>query len=1086
MSNNQVASLPESGPLEENSGGKAAPPLIITKIRVPRPRADLLSRRRLIDFVHAHLDRRLILISAPAGYGKTSLLASFADDTDLPVCWYTLDPFDNDLRTFLEHLIAAIAHRFPAFGERSRTFLKNVTDPASNLYPFVATLVQEIYDVIPEYFVLVLDDHHTVEEQEQISEFLDLFVTYVDENCHLILASRTLPALPNLSLLVARRQAAGLSVDELRFTPEEIQSLAEQNYGLKLSLDQANVLAKQTGGWITGLLLTAVPRWEQARREVSIQGRVNVDLYDYLSKQVLDQQPGPLRSFLLDSSVLDELSQALCSEVLGIDRPAEFMEQLRTRNLFVVEFEGDDGRLRYHDLFREFLRTTLQRLDERRFRQLTRGAAKAYAEHGEWERAVSRYLALQEYESVTRIVEQIATDLFEAGRWDTLAGWIDALPEENRLTHPRLLLHRGKIYAERGQHALATELCTRAECVFAMAGDRAMAAYALAMKGYVLRFQGQYTEAVACGQEALVQVDGATRRERLTMALAYKNVGLCQFRLGQLAEGRESLGQALHLYESLGDVHDRGSVHHDIGLGYELAGDLEMAAEHYQAALGCWQQLGNPGPWAMTLNSLGVIHYLRGEYDSALDFLEQALSRAQQAGSLRVEAYVWASLGDLHKDVGAYERARQAYSEGLKVATRARIGFVVTYSLNGLGNITRQQGNLVQARRRLLDALKEAEQHDSAYEIGLSCTSLGILASEENDLAEARFYLTKAIELFEAGGFKQELGRAYLHRAQVSFLAGNKGEALVNLEHALRVSRELGFDQFLVVEGQRFLSLLRYAVKQRAGDKFLPQLLERIEAHKARVIARPEPVIQDRPAPALAIYALGQPRVEIGGQSVQWPVAQSRDFLFCLLQYSQGLRKDEMAQVFWPEHSQPRLDGIFRSTLYRLRRALFRESIIFEAGVYRFNWESDYWYDVEAFESLVNQGERTGACEEKIAMLEQALTLYRGDYLEGLEGEWCVAERGRLRGRFQSALEALAGLYADRGELPRAVELYRRILAQDPYQEIAHRELMSCYYRLGDRAAAIRQYRTCVEILREDLGLSPAPDTEAMYLRIIA
>ncbi len=1080
--------LPEAGAgwagLKPDGG---AVPLIMTKIRVPRPRSDLLPRRRLVDFIHAHLDRKLILVSAPAGYGKTTLLTEFAHDTDLPVCWYTLDPFDRDLRLFLEYLIAAIAHRFPTFGERSRTLLRHMADPRRNLYPLVATIVQEIYDTIPEYFALVLDDHHTVEDQEEINEFLDLLVTYADENCHLILASRALPALPNLSLLVARRQAAGLSIDELRFTPQEIQALALQNYGLKLSPEQAEALAEHTGGWITGLLLTAAPLWEKTGQEIPTPGQIGANLHDYLSRQVLDQQPPPLREFLLDSSVLDDLSPELCAEVLGIDNAAGLIEQLQARNLFIVEFEEESGWLRYHDLFREFLQATLRRRDEARFRRLMRRAAQAYATRREWSRAVSRYLAIRDYEPVAEIVEQTANALYEAGRWDTLADWIDSLPEAIRNAHPRFLMHRGQIYMERGDHAAALALYQQAEQAFVAADDRPRIAHVLAMQGSLLRFQGHYSAAVSYCQRALTLVRGATAREKGTLALAYKNLGLCQLRLGRLAEGRDALEHALHLYKDLGASYSIGSVHHDLGLGCELEGDLDGAADHYRAALGYWQRLGNPGPWANTLNSLGVIHYLRGEYDRALPLLTEALSKAQQAGNLRAEALIWASLGDLHRDLGAYGQAQQAYAEGFQIATRSGYGFALTYLLDAWGNIAHLQGNLAEAGKRLQKAMEYATAHGSAYEIGLCHTSLGVLAISEGDLDEAQRHLDQAIAILQSGGFRRELGKAYLHRAQVEFLTGDRARALADLQQALIVAEKFKSDQFLVVEGRHCLPVLHYAAQQGVESTAVRALLKRIEAHRSKMAERPEPVVVVQPQPALKIYALGQPRVEVEGEAVQWATTQSRDLLFCLLQHRSGLRKEEIGHMFWPNHAPSKLDGIFRSTIYRLRRALHRESVLFEDGLYRFNWQGDCWFDVEAFERLLEQAGQAQAVsrEGEFAQLEMAVALYQGEYLEGIYADWCAVERERLRGRYLSALERLARLYTEQWDLQRAVDLYQRLLAQDPYREAAHQGLMRCYYRQGDRAAAIRQYQTCVHTLREDLGLSPSPETEALYLQII-
>ena len=1085
MSADLVTSKPETIPARANSISSPLP-LVMTKIRIPRRRPELLSRRRLADFIHAHLDCKLILISAPAGYGKTSLLTDFAYETDLPVCWYTLDPFDRDLRVFLEHLIAAIARQFPAFGEQSRLLLQETPDPKHNLQPIVATLVREIYDTIPEYFVLILDDYHTVEEEEKIIEFLDLFVTYMDENCHFILASRTLPALPNLSLLLARKQATGLSIDELRFTPQEVKSLAQQNYDLELTLEDAAKLAEQTEGWITGLLLTAAPRWEQTQESVTLRGRINIGLYDYLSKQVLDQQPAQLRDFLLASSVLDELSQELCATVLGVDRPADLMDQLRTRNLFVIEFEGGGDRLRYHDLFRDFLQASLRRQDETRFRELTRRAAQAYASRGEWQRAVSRYMALQDYESVAEIVEQTATRMYETGRWDTLAGWIDALPETIKTARPDFLIQRGKIHAERGEHTLALALYNQAKQAFTAAGDKAGLASALAREGCVLRFQGRYAEAKARCQEALALVSGATPQEKSVMALAHKHMGLCQLGLGQLTEGLEALQQSLRLYEELDNPYDIGMVQQDLGMGHVLSGDLEGAVSHCQEALQAWQRLGTPGPWAHTLNNLSVIHYLRGEYDRASHLLNDALTKAREAGNLRVEAVVWASLGDLHRDLGAYEQARQAYTDGSQVATRAGEGFVVTYTLDGLGDIFRLQGNLTEARQQLLEALQHAEQHGSAYETGLCHTSLGILASVKGDLAVARQHLNRAVELFEGGGFKQELARARLHQAQAAFLAGEQEKALTDLEQALILAAQLGFDQFLVVEGQQLQPLLRYAAGQKVGGKALPLLLKRIKAHQSLIAKLAEPVIRAEPQLDMRIYALGPAQVELGGKTVQWAAVQSRDIFFCLLQHPQGLRKEELGGILWPEHSPQKLDAILRSSLYRLRRALSRESVVFEEGLYRFNRKSNYWLDVEVFEKTLDQAEQSlaAAKKKKIALLEEALALYRGDYLSEVYADWCASERDRLRGRYLAAMEELARLNADRGELQRAIELYQSLLTQDQYYEVAHRELMRCYYRQGDRASAIRQYQTCARILREEMGVNPMPETEQLHLQI--
>jgi ATP/maltotriose-dependent transcriptional regulator MalT len=1060
-------------------------PLIETKFQIPYRRSDLLLRTRLVNNIHSYLDRKLIVVTAPAGYGKTALLTDFANDSDLPVCWYTIDQFDRDLQGFLEYLIAAIAQRFPEFGVRSRAILSQTTDPGKNLVQVVATLVQEIHDKIPEYFVIILDDHHTIEDRDQINEFLDLFITYVDENCHLIISSRSLPALPNFSLLVARRQAAGMGLDDLRFTAAEIQALAEQNFGETLSLNQAENLVQQTGGWITGLQLTDISQWKQPPIDRT-GGQINYHIYEFLTKQVMDQQPKNLKNFLLESSVLDEISPDICENVLGVKQPFDLIDQLRIRNLFIIEFEGDIDRLRYNDLFREFLSTSFKRQNEPKYRDLTLRAADYYAAQGEWDRAISRYQILGEYQNILDIVVQIGSVMFDSGRWNTLAGWIDALPESSLENNPQLLLHRAKIHAERGEHSAALDMFDRAERAFTALEDKAMAARALAMKGHVLRYQGHYAEAIAQCQQAFALITGDTQEGKFSNALAHKNIGLCLIRLGQMPEGRQALHRALRLYEELAIPQDIGMVHHDLGLSLELTGDLEGAIFHYKAALDNWEQLGNLSPWANTLNGLGVVYHQQGQYELAEKHLTEALAKTQQSMDMRIEAYTLASIGDLKRDLGAYDEALSAYAQALEIAQRTHVGFIVTCALNGMGNVAQLTGEIQQARKRLQQALENAEDHGSSYEIGVSHTSLGVLANEERDLVTAQKHLDKAIEILETSGLKQQLGQASLHRAQSSFLNDDYDKALGFLERTLAIADQLCNDQFVVVGGVQAQGIINYAIKKDFRKETLSHIQKRIETHLTRIDSKQKTRVGIESQPKLKIYALGQPNVEVDEKSVQWAVARSRDLFFYLLQNPNGKSKEQIGAIFWPDHEPERLDSAFRSTLYRLRRTVFRDSVVFEDGLYFFNWSSDYWFDVKSFNLLLDNAEDQAYSHQITSLYEGALDLYRSDYLQGTYHDWAVIERERLRGRYLQAIETLAGIYAEKRKLPHAIELYQNLITEDPFQEVAYRELMRCHYRQGDRAAAIRQYQICADMLRNELDLAPSKDTEDLYLRIIS
>ena len=288
-----------------------------TKLITPQRRKELLSRPRLLEMMSDLLDFRLIIVAAPAGYGKTSLLIDFASQFDWPVCWYALDPLDQDFERFLAYFIHSIQLKFPDFGETSLRVLESTPVDQINQDFLISTLTNDIYDHITEHFVIVLDDYHLLKSNPEIDQFLSNFIQRADDNCHIVITSRKLLTFPDLPLMVARSQVGGLSVEELAFQPNEIEELFDKIFNKPINSEEALALASRTEGWITGLLLTSQMLKGGMGDQIKVSRASGIGLYEYLAQQVLDQQPEIVREFMLNSSILEEFNAPMCKEVIG-------------------------------------------------------------------------------------------------------------------------------------------------------------------------------------------------------------------------------------------------------------------------------------------------------------------------------------------------------------------------------------------------------------------------------------------------------------------------------------------------------------------------------------------------------------------------------------------------------------------------------------------------------------------------------------------------------------------------------------------------------------------------------------------------
>ncbi len=1057
------------------------PAPIITKTLVPFRPAGLIRRERLLDFLHEHIDRKLIFIAAPPGYGKTALLVDFAHDADLTVCWYTLDATDRDLRSFVEGLLASLRRRYPGFGQETQGVLEASTSLGGDILSIVGTLVNEMVAAIPEWFVLILDDFHYVEDAPEVTEFLSTLLAYQPEHCHLIIASRTVPGTLPFIPLAARGEVEGLGPADLRFTPDEIRRVLEQDPTLRISAQEVERLIAESEGWIAGILLArhALRGGGDLWARAHASGR---PLYEYLASEVLENQEPAMQTFLLASSTLEEMTPFLCEEVLGLEAAEEKIRQLERRNLFVERIGEKEGHFRYHALFREFLQARLREKDPRAFRDLHRRAAGWFERAGEPGRAARHYLLINEPAEAARVLDGAAESLLRAGRLKTLVEWAERLPEDTLRAHPRLALFAAKAASRIGRTEQTQRWLSIAEGTFRLRGEKKMLGMALTAQALVSLNRGAYTEGIEQARAALrILPEEGSASEVAVEALRVQ--GVCLIRMGRFAEAEEKFRQALEECQSLGDPHREVLIQAGLAASLHGQGRVEEAVEVLRAVVAASRALGSPGYLAEALNDLAYNLYLLGDYTGALQALREALATARRVGHRYVEAFVQVSLGEVLRDLGDLAGARDHLERGVDLARGGVSTFLLAYGLEALALTHLRLGDLDEALERAQEALDQVDRGEAPALSSRYRATLGLIQIQRGQFEKGRANLEEACASLERAGTKQEIARASLYLAYALYRAGEETAAKDALRKAAAMYSGAGGWHRFLVDGQPVWSFIE-ALASEVDEPILKKVLEvapqfRASAQKAlsewATQAAPPP-------PSLRVYGFGQGRVERDGVPIpasSWATSTARHLFFYLLSHPPRTR-DQIGTDLWPDLRASRLPGTFHNTKYRMQQALGINPVVYREGRYSIRDDIDIWYDVWEFERLLEQARRS-PMPKRARYLRRAIALYQGDFLEDCYADWCSVRRETLRQQYLEAVGEVAAWWISRSRFDDAIEVLRRGLAVDDLREDFHRWLMEAYARKGQIEEAIAQYRRCVEVLERELAVEPSPTTVALF-----
>jgi LuxR family maltose regulon positive regulatory protein len=639
-----------------------------TKLHVPSPPVTLVQRSRLADTLIAGAGRKLTLVDAPAGSGKTSLLvewrASPAESRDF--AWLSLDASDNDPVRFWDCVLAALQSVVPELGGSAQAALHGAG--ASIGEQVLPLLVNELAS-LEQPIVLVLDDYHAI-ENAQIHRHVDWLIERLPSNAHLALATRSDPPLP-LARLRARAEMNEIRAADLRFNAAEAEGLLNGTLGLNLDSEEVELLATRTEGWAAGLQLAGLSLQGRSDSRAFIESFAGDDrqIVDYLGFEVLDHQPRATRAFLTASSVLDRLCAGLCEAVTGDPSAARLLDELGRANVFVVPLDAKGEWYRYHHLFRDLLRHELQRSEPQELPALHRRAADWYCSEGMIHEAIGHATSAGDFAQATELITAHWYEFLQRGHVETVAAWIEALPSSTVAGEPNLCLTNAWIGINVGRLDDVDRWVTASEALASSAsGERAkppLSSGVASLRAIHRYMAGDVRGAVETGRHAL-------ELERGGPASPWRPVGCPVLGLalhwhGAADDALATLTEAVRIANAGGNhlaaMHASGGL---AAISYER-GDIAAAAAFAARARALAEEHGLVEHWARSLSLAvhGLVRQREDRAEEADSAIALALALAERGVASVEIAYARAALADVRHRRGHRD-------EALALAARAR------------------------------------------------------------------------------------------------------------------------------------------------------------------------------------------------------------------------------------------------------------------------------------------------------------------------------------------------------------------------------------------------------------------------------
>lgn len=812
--------------------------LLLTKLHIPPTSTRLVARPRLLARLAEGLACPLTLISAPAGFGKTTLLSEWLDSLNseqrtvdssrptfhyplstLRVAWLSLDEDDNDPLRFLTYLIGALQTLTPDLGETTLALLRSPQPPPTKT--LLTALINEL-TALAFRFAVVLDDYHVI-TAPPVHEMLSYILDHLPSQMHLVMLTRADPPLP-LARLRVRNQLVELRANDLRFTSEEAAMFLSDVMGLMLSAQDINTLERRTEGWIAGLQLAALSLKgrEDIPQFIATFGGGHAYIVDYLVEEVLVRQTESVRTFLLRTSILERMTGPLCDALTGRTDGQAMLEQLEHANLFVTPIGGERCWYRYHHLFADVMRNRLRQSStgamgeiQGQVRELHRRASRWYEQNGFADQAIQHALMAQDWKLAGSLMDKGSQSAMRNGEIGKVLGWVKALPATEVVSNLTLCINLAWARVLTGQFSAAEQVLEQVQD--SVQGDAGLLVDWLAVQAFIARAKGQMRQSIELAERALAIPEAHNVESQSILALS---LALTYYHSGKTTPAALVADRAAHLAEQAGNWHAWVFMTALLARIQAAQGHLHQAEETYLRTIKGHPQVREWTGSGMSQSGIAALHYEWNDLEYAKTLLEEALQHSELTGHgemqmscHRLMARILLAQGDVQGATRAMACAEDAVRKhNLSQMMRDRVAA--------------EHVQLALAQGDLAAAAQWAAQVQGPYGAAFHYPHIplegAMLTRARGDKAGAAAMLA---ERYEAAS-QENLEYAQIEiRIEQALAAEDRAQALRLLNEALTWAQPEGYVRLFVDRGQPLVALLREAVQKGVAPEYCARLL---------------------------------------------------------------------------------------------------------------------------------------------------------------------------------------------------------------------------------------------------------------------